>query len=71
MTTDEVLSAITAELSAIGAATDLGSVIRDGDRVATVFMIDDRRFCPSFEPAQANMDGSATVATGRAGRADQ
>ena len=53
MTTDELLSAITAELTAIGAATDLGTIIQDGERVSTVLMIDDRRFCLSLEPAQA------------------
>ncbi|HWS07694.1 MAG TPA: hypothetical protein VN362_07660 [Xanthobacteraceae bacterium] len=60
MTTDELLSAITAELSAIGAATDLGLISQDGDRVSTVLVIDDRRFCLSLEPAP-NMDGSAGV----------
>jgi hypothetical protein len=53
MTIDELLSAITAELSAIGAATDLGLISQDGQRVSTVLMIDDRRFCLSLEPAQA------------------
>jgi hypothetical protein len=54
MTTDELLSAITAELSAIGAATDLGLMSQDGERVSTVLVIDDRRFCLSLEPAQAS-----------------
>jgi len=58
MTTDELLSAITAELSAIGAATDLGLISQDGKRVSTVLMIDDRRFCLSLEPAQADLDES-------------
>ena len=58
MTTDELLSAITAELSAIGAATDLGLISQDGKRVSTVLTIDDRRFCLSLEPAQADMDVS-------------
>jgi len=58
MTTDELLSAITAELSAIGAATDLGLISQDGKRVSTVLVIDDRRFCLSLEPAQADMDVS-------------
>jgi hypothetical protein len=56
MTTDELLSAITAELSAIGAATDLGVISQDGERASTVLVIDDRRFCLSLEPAQANME---------------
>ena len=51
MTTDELLSAITAELSAIGAATDSGLISQDGERVSTVLVIDDRRFCLSLEPA--------------------
>jgi hypothetical protein len=55
MTTDELLSAITAELSAVGAATDLGLISQDGERVSTVLTIDDRRFCLSLEPAQADM----------------
>jgi hypothetical protein len=58
MTIGELLSAITAELSAIGAATDLGLMSQDGERVSTVLVIDDRRFCLSLEPAQADMDGS-------------
>ena len=37
MTTDELLSAIAAELSAIGAATDLGLISQDGERVSTVW----------------------------------
>ena len=56
MTTDELLSAITAELSAIGAATDLGVIRQDGERASTVLVIDDRRFCLSLEPAQADME---------------
>jgi hypothetical protein len=55
MTTDELLSAITAELSAIGAATDLGLISQNGERVSMVLVIDDRRFCLSLEPAQADM----------------
>jgi hypothetical protein len=54
MTTDELLSAITAELSAIGAATDLGLISQDGEWISTVLKIDDRRFCLSLEPAQAD-----------------
>jgi len=53
MTTSELLTAITAELSAIGAATDLGSISQDGERASTVLMIDDRRFCLTVEPAPA------------------
>jgi len=56
MTIDELLSAITAELSAIGAATDLGLKSKDGERVSAVLLIDDRRFCLSLEPAQADVD---------------
>jgi hypothetical protein len=59
MTIDELLSTITAELSAIGAATDLGLISQDGQRVSTVLLIDDRRFCLSLEPAQADMDETA------------
>jgi hypothetical protein len=55
MTIGELLSAITAELSAIGAATDLGLMSQDGERVSTVLVLDDRRFCLSLEPAQADM----------------
>jgi hypothetical protein len=55
MTTDELLSAITAELSAIGAATDLGLVSQNGERVSTVLTIDDRRYCLSLEPAHSDM----------------
>ena len=56
MMTDELLSAITAELSAIGAATDLG-LISQYERVSTVLVTDDRRFCLSLEhePAQASI----------------
>jgi hypothetical protein len=56
MTIDELLSAITAELSAIGAATDLGLKSKDGERVSAVLLIDDRRFCLSLEPAGADAD---------------
>jgi hypothetical protein len=58
MTTDELLSAITAELSAIGAATDLGLISQEGERVSAILMIDDRRFCLSLEPKPADMDVS-------------
>ncbi|MGA9009562.1 MAG: hypothetical protein WBE48_18820 [Xanthobacteraceae bacterium] len=57
MTTDELLSAITAELSAIGAATDLGLLSQEGERVSAILMIDDRRFCLSLEPKPADVDG--------------
>jgi hypothetical protein len=59
MTTNELLSAITAELSAIGAATELGLKSEDGERVSAVLLIDDRRFCLSLEPAQRNLDEGA------------
>jgi len=54
MTISELLAAITAELSAIGAATDLGLVSQDGERVSTVLMINDRCFRISIEPALAD-----------------
>jgi hypothetical protein len=54
MTISELLTAITAELSAIGAATDLGLISQNGERASTVLMIDDRRFCLSIEPARAD-----------------
>jgi hypothetical protein len=60
VTTDELLSAIMAELSAIGAATDLGLISQNGKRASTVLLIDDRRFCLSLEPVQADMDVSGT-----------
>ena len=53
MTTSELLTAITAELSAIGAAIDLGLLSQDGQRVSTVLMIEDRCFRLSLEPAPA------------------
>ena len=55
MTTSELLTAITAELSAIGAATDLGLISQEGERASTVLVIDERRFCLSIEPAPADM----------------
>jgi hypothetical protein len=55
MTTSELLTAITAELSAIGAATDLGIISQEGERVSTVLMIDERRFCLTIEPAPVDM----------------
>jgi hypothetical protein len=55
MTTDELLSAIAAELCAIGVATDLGLISQDGERASTVLVIDERRFCLSLEPAQASI----------------
>jgi len=54
MTISELLAAITAELSAIGAATDLGLVCQDGEKVSTVLMIDERCFRLSIEPALAD-----------------
>ncbi|MGA7786573.1 MAG: hypothetical protein WCA56_00260 [Xanthobacteraceae bacterium] len=59
MRIDELLSAITAELSAIGAATDLGETSQDGQRVSALLLIDDRRFCLSLEPAQADIKEGA------------
>jgi hypothetical protein len=59
MTSGELLSAIIAELSAVGAATDLGSVSQDGERVSAVLTIDDRRLCLSLEPAAVGMDERA------------
>lgn len=56
MTIDELLNAITAELTAIGAATDLGSIDQDGDRVSAVLTIEDRRVRLSLEPAEENME---------------
>ena len=55
MTTSELLTAITAELSAIGAATDMGIISQEGERVSTVLMIDERRFCLTIEPAPVDM----------------
>jgi hypothetical protein len=54
MTISELLAAITAELSAIGAAADLGLVSQDGERVSTVLMIGDRCFRLSIEPPLAD-----------------
>lgn len=54
MTISELLTAITAELAAIGAATDLGLISQDGERVSTVLMIEDRCFRLSLEPALAD-----------------
>jgi hypothetical protein len=56
MTIDELLNAITAELTAIGAATDVGSIDGDGDRVSAVLTIEDRRVRLSLEPAQESME---------------
>jgi len=50
-----LLTAITAELSAIGAATDLGLISQEGERASTVLVIDERRFCLTIEPAPADM----------------
>ena len=54
MTISELLAAITAELSAIGAATDLGLVSQDGERVSTMLTIDEKCFRLSLEPVPAN-----------------
>jgi hypothetical protein len=56
MTIDELLNAITAKLTAIGAATDVGSIGEDGDRVSTILTIEDRRVRLSLEPARENTD---------------
>jgi hypothetical protein len=54
MTISELLAAITAELSAIGAVTDLALVSQNGERASTVLMIDDRCFRLSLQPALAD-----------------
>ncbi len=59
MTSGELLNAIIAELSAVGAATDLGSISQDGERVSAVLTIENRRLCLSLEPAMAGMDEQA------------
>jgi hypothetical protein len=59
MTMGELLSAITAELSAVGAASDLGLVSQDGERVSAILTIDDRRLRLSLEPASADIDERA------------
>lgn len=59
MTIDELLNAIAAELTAIGAATDLGSIDQDGERVSAVLTIEDRRVRLSLEPAQDSMEDLA------------
>lgn len=56
MTMGELLSAITAELSAIGAASELGLVSEEGERVSALLTIDDRRLRLSLEPASADLD---------------
>jgi hypothetical protein len=55
MTIDALLKVITAELAAIGAATDLGPMDQDGDRVSAVLTIEDRRVRLSLEPAHESM----------------
>jgi hypothetical protein len=59
MTIDELLNAITAELTAIGAATNLGSIDQDGNRVSALLTIEDRRVRLSIEPAQDSMEEPA------------
>jgi hypothetical protein len=71
MTTSELLAAITAELSAIGAAIDLGLVSQDGQRVSTVLMIEDRCFHLSLEPAPAALSELHPDITGMQSSADQ
>jgi hypothetical protein len=56
MTADELLSAITAELTAIGAATDLGIKSQDGERISAILLFEDRQFCLSLEPAHIDTD---------------
>jgi hypothetical protein len=56
MSIDELLNAITAELTAIGAATDLGATEQHGDRVSAVLTIEDRRVRLSLEPAQESLE---------------
>ena len=36
-------------------ATDLGIISQEGERVSTVLMIDERRFCLTIEPAPVDM----------------
>lgn len=60
MTIDELLKAIAAELTAIGAATDCGSIDQEGDRVSAVLTIEDRRVRLSLEPAQESMEELAS-----------
>jgi hypothetical protein len=59
MTIHELLNAITAELTAIGAATDLGATDQNGDRVSAVLTIENRRLRLSLEPAEENMEALA------------
>lgn len=61
MTIDELLNVITAELTAIGAATDLGSMDQDGDRVSAVLTIEDRRVRLSLEPARESSDPNVGI----------
>lgn len=56
---DELLNGIAAELTAIGAATDLGSIDQDGERVSAVLTIEDRRVRLSLELAQDSMEDLA------------
>lgn len=56
MTSGELLSAIIAELSAVGAASELGAINQNGERASAVLTIEDRRLCLSLEPAQAVVD---------------
>lgn len=59
MTIHELLNAITTELTAIGAATDLGAMDQDGNRVSAVLTIEDTRVRLSLEPAQMSMEDQA------------
>jgi hypothetical protein len=56
MTMDELLKVITAELTALGAATDVGSIDEDGERVSAVLTIEDRRVRLSLEPARESVE---------------
>lgn len=59
MTIGELLSAITAELAAVGDATDLSAINQDGDRVSAILTIADRRIRLSLEPAQESIEALA------------
>ena len=64
MTIDELLNVITAELAAIGAATDLGLMDQDGDRVSAVLTIEDRRVRLSLQPARDSSDRDVGIFRG-------
>jgi hypothetical protein len=56
MTIPELLNAITAELTAIGAATDLDLIEHDGDRASAFLTIEGRVVRLSLEPAEGNIE---------------